>query len=110
MAHIQEKNEPDFGKSGNLKAEDNGNVDIEGRRSSTTVQGRRMSRIGPPPRNASITMAAEEGATTEEHSKLVEMEANDAIKYRTCSWQKVGLAVISTITTRCYTPKATSNR
>ena len=56
------------------------------RRGSTTVAGRKMSRIGPPPRG-SISVDAPEGG--DEYSKLVAMETDNAIKYRTCSWQKV---------------------
>ena len=55
------------------------------RRGSTIVQGRKMSRIGPP--LDSLAVIAPVGNA--EHSKLVEMEADNAIKYRTCSWQKV---------------------
>ena len=55
--------------------------DVEGgRRDSTIVQGRKMSRIGPPPRGS---------VSADEHAKLVEMEADNAIQYRTCSWQMV---------------------
>lgn len=50
-----------------------------------------MSRIGPPPRTNSVNVPVEDAGSGDEYSKLVEMEANDAIKYRTCSWQKVSL-------------------
>jgi hypothetical protein len=34
-------------------------------------------------------VVADDSSSVDEFGKLVEMEANDAIKYRTCSWQKV---------------------
>jgi hypothetical protein len=53
-----------------------------GRRdSSTMVHGRKMSRIGP------VTIGPVK--EVDSYGKLVEMEAENAIKYRTCSWQKV---------------------
>lgn len=55
------------------------------RRGSTNVGGRKMSRIGPPP--GMLTAQTSEGV--DEYSKLVALEADNAIKYRTCSWQKV---------------------
>lgn len=59
--------------------------DVERRRSSTTVGGRRMSRIAPP----KIGEIPSDSGSGDEHAKLTEMEAENAIKYRTCSWQKV---------------------
>ena len=59
-----------------------------GRRASTTVGGRKMSRIGPPP-SVPAGLPAAGTESTDEYSKLVAMEADNAIKYRTCSWQKV---------------------
>ena len=57
-----------------------------GRRNSTTmVQGRKMSRIGP------VTIGPVQ--EVDSYGKLVEMEAENAIKYRTCSWQKVWRSV-----------------
>lgn len=53
-----------------------------GRRGSTTiVRGRKMSRIGP------VTVGRVQ--EVDSYGKLVEMEAENEIKYRTCSWQKV---------------------
>jgi hypothetical protein len=54
------------------------------RRGSVTVDGRRMSRIGPPPKGSIVD--AEQG---EEQARLVAAEAGNEIQYRTCSWQKV---------------------
>lgn len=85
MAEVREKNEQGFGEASSFPAGQD--VDIEQRRGSTTVQGRRMSRIGPPPKLGSVP---DDSGSGEEYTKLVEMEAGDAIKYRTCSWQKVG--------------------
>jgi len=59
------------------------NNDEVARRGSTTVRGRRMSRIGPPPGMPGNADGIDD------YSMLVQMEANNAIKYRTCSWQKV---------------------
>lgn len=62
----------------------NEKYDVEGngrRDSSTIVAGRRMSRIGP------VTVGPLQ--EIDSYGKLVEMEAENAIKYRTCSWQKV---------------------
>lgn len=44
--------------------------------------GRRMVRIAPPPSGSISEEATDIG-------KQMEMEAGNAIKYRTCSWQKV---------------------
>ena len=57
------------------------------RRGSAIGGGRKMSRIGPPPG----MQAGNENDGLDEHSKLMAMEADNAIKYRTCSWQKVSL-------------------
>lgn len=83
MAAFNEKKDV-FGEPGSFRPEDN--IDTE-RRGSTTVGGRKMSRIGPPPRLGSIPGDSDQG---EEQARLVAMEADNAIKYRTCSWQKVG--------------------
>lgn len=91
MAGYREKDEP-FGQGGSFKPDQN--VDLEGRRrTSTNVAGRKMSRIGPPPRNNSVVanVLADDVSSQDDFTKLVEMEAEDAIKYRTCSWQKVNL-------------------
>lgn len=60
----------------------------DSRRGSTILpDGRKMSRIGPPPG----TLKAPGSDTDSEDAigRLVELEAENAIKYRTCSWQKV---------------------
>lgn len=61
------------------------NYDAE-RRGSTTVQGRKMSRIGPPPRGS---ISVEADGDTGEHAKLVALEEGNGIQYRTCSWKMV---------------------
>lgn len=88
MSHLNEKSEPGFGQGGILKPDENHEANLEARRNSTSVQGRRMSRIGPPPKK-SLEIPIDDNSSGDEYDKLVEMEANDAIKYRTCSWQKV---------------------
>jgi hypothetical protein len=93
MAGFTEKDQS-FDQGGAFKPGDN--VDLE-RRGSTTVAGRKMSRIGPPPRNSSIVPVSDDNSVVDEYGKLVEMEAGDAIKYRTCSWQKVGYILPSSM-------------
>jgi hypothetical protein len=85
MSDLREKNEPGSDK-GSFRPD--GSVDLE-RRGSTTVHGRKMSRIGPPPKPGSLSLPDTSGSD-DEYGKLVAMEADNAIKYRTCSWQKVG--------------------
>lgn len=89
MSHLNEKDEPGFGQPGVLKPDQNVGADLEARRTSTSVNGRRMSRIGPPPKQSLEIPVADNASSGDEYGKLVEMEANDAIQYRTCSWQKV---------------------
>ena len=89
MSHVNEKQEPGFGQGGILKPEQGLGADLEARRTSTSVNGRRMSRIGPPPKKSLEVPVDDNASSGDEYSKLVEMEANDAIQYRTCSWQKV---------------------
>ena len=84
MAQMREKTEPGFGEGGTFKPGGE-NGDLEGRRASTTVQGRKMSRIAPPRTDSLIDGAGPD----EDYGKLVAMEADNAIKYRTCSWPKV---------------------
>ncbi|RVX74230.1 hypothetical protein B0A52_02062 [Exophiala mesophila] len=95
MSHVNEKKEePGFGQSGFLQPNENGPTDAQDRRYSTTsVHGRRMSRIGPP-RKSSLDITDDTGSG-DEYNRLVEMEANDAIKYRTCSWQKTAALLFS---------------
>jgi hypothetical protein len=56
------------------------------RRGSVTVGGRKMSRIGPSPKLGSVPVDSDEGDV---QARLIAMEADNAIQYRTCSWQKV---------------------
>lgn len=53
--------------------------------------GRKMSRLGGP---AAIGIDADEEAVVTV-GKQRELEANNSIKYRTCSWQKVFLLLFS---------------
>ena len=60
------------------------------RRSSTILpDGRKMSRIGPPP--GMLHPPGSDDDSGDDIGRLVELEAENAIKYRTCSWQKVNL-------------------
>jgi hypothetical protein len=82
MTDVNEKSHA-FGGAGSFKPE--GGSDAE-RRGSTNVQGRKMSRIGPPPKLGSIPGGSDQG---DDQAQLLAMEADNAIQYRTCSWQKV---------------------
>lgn len=67
--------------------------DVE-RRGSTVVEGRRMSRIGPPPtRKSSVGAGIQTDGDVQ--AALVEMEADNAIKYRTCPWWKTAFLLFS---------------
>lgn len=57
----------------------------------TEERGRKMSRLGGP---SAIGINAEEDSVVSV-GKQVELEADNAIKYRTCSWQKVILLPVS---------------
>lgn len=83
MADFYEKKHS-FGEGGTF--DPNGQMNGS-RRGSTTVQGRKMSRIGPPPKLGSIPVDSDDGDV---QARLIAMEADNAIQYRTCSWQKVG--------------------
>lgn len=87
MSDFQEKK--DEGKFGGPFDPD---MENGGRRGSTTVQGRKMSRIGPPPKLGSIPVDSDDG---DQQTKLIEMEAENGIKYRTCSWQKTAALLFS---------------
>ena len=88
MSDLREKNELAFGDGGSFNPDGHADVETGG---STTVQGRRMSRIGPPPKGPGSVSVPDVALADDEYGKLVAMEADNAIKYRTCSWQKVGL-------------------
>jgi hypothetical protein len=94
MSDVREKGEPAFGEPNSFKPE-NG-ADLEASRGTTTMDGRKMSRIGPPiEKKTSIAETANgtDSASETKHGDLVAMEANNAIQYRTCSWPKVGGAL-----------------
>lgn len=64
------------------------------RRMSTTVNGVSMKRIAPP--------AGHKGSISEPgipdvdaQQQMIEMEADNAIQYRTCSWQKTAALLFS---------------
>ncbi|KIV86790.1 hypothetical protein PV11_02378 [Exophiala sideris] len=98
MAAFGEKKEEAFGQGGSFKPGQNVDLEGQGRHPSTVVQGRKMSRIAPPPRNSSVApppVLADDVSSQDEFTKLVEMEAEDAIKYRTCSWQKTAALLFS---------------
>ena len=68
-------------------------VDLE-RRHSTTVQGKKWNRIVPADhRKGSVHGLNDSDSDTA--NKLVEMEADNAIKYRTCHWWKTAALLFS---------------
>ena len=84
---INEKKEQPFGAGGSFAPNEKDAERDGGRRNSTLLpDGRRKSRIGPPPGQVMVDSDTD---SQNDHGRLVEMEAENAIKYRTCSWQKV---------------------
>lgn len=70
--------------------------DIELRRDSTVVRGKKWNRIAPPvARKGSVTEIQGTGSDDDTAQALVEMEADNAIKYRTCSWYKTAALLFS---------------
>jgi hypothetical protein len=70
----------------------NREIDVEKQRSGNTGYGKiQMNRIGAPPAHlaASVASSDTESENSVSVGKQLQMEAENAIKYRTCSWQKV---------------------
>lgn len=67
------------------------------RRSSTVVLGKPMRRICPPEKRGkgNVHEVLDTGSDTDAAAALVEMEAGNAIKYRTCSWYKTAALLFS---------------
>lgn len=73
-------------------------VPLEGEKANIETQGggydpektegreRKLSRIGGP---AAIGLADSDAGSAMSVGKQVELESNNSIKYRTCTWQKV---------------------
>jgi len=69
--------------------------DLE-RRRSTIVQGKKWNRIAPPiARKGTVTDIPSSESEDDTAAALVEMEADNAIKYRTCSWYKTAALLFS---------------
>jgi hypothetical protein len=85
---INEKTDEPFGTAGSFSPNNEKEAEAQRRGSTTLPDGRKMSRIGPPPGALKVTP---ESDSQDEISRLVELEAGNAIKYRTCSWQKVSM-------------------
>jgi hypothetical protein len=83
---INEKKDAPFGTAGSFSPNNQKEAEAQRRDSTTLPDGRRMSRIGPPPGALKVITDSD---AQDEISRLVELEAGNAIKYRTCSWQKV---------------------
>jgi hypothetical protein len=83
---INEKTDEPFGTADSFHPNNGKEAEAQRRGSTTLPDGRKMSRIGPPPGALKVTL---ESDTQDEISRLLELEAGNAIKYRTCSWQKV---------------------
>lgn len=78
---------------GKPEGPDNYGHDLE-RRLSTTVQGKKMNRIAPPPgRKGSI--ADPGNPDIDAQQQMLDMEADNAIQYRTCSWPKTAALLFS---------------
>lgn len=83
---ITEKRDEPFGTAGSFSPNNEKEAEAQRRGSTILPDGRKMSRIGPPP---SVFKVTADSDSQDEISRLVELEAGNAIKYRTCSWQKV---------------------
>ena len=81
-----EKQSDGFGTAGSFQPANEKEAESQRRGSTILPDGRKLSRIGPPP--GSLKAGSDTDAE-DVHGRLVEMEAGNAIKYRTCSWQKV---------------------
>ena len=78
-----------FNKSYEPFEPDNPNEkDVEKRGSRRASTGRRMSRIGPPPAGPTMVVTSDSDSD-DKVGQQIALEAENAIKYRTCSWQKV---------------------
>ena len=100
-----EKGDEPFGTANSFQPDNGKEAEAQRRDSTILPDGRRMSRIGPPP--GALKVASDSG-TQDEISKLVEMEAGNAIKYRTCSWQKViACPILPLRVLQCPYPSAT---
>ncbi len=88
MANMNEKDGA-FGEKGSFKPHGGRDAEAGGsRRGSTMINGRKMSRIGPPPNTPGSIIPGDSDEEVE-HARLLALEADNAIQYRTCSWQKV---------------------
>ena len=92
---INEKRDEPFGTAGSFSPNNEKEAEAQRRGSTTLPDGRKMSRIGPPPGALKVTLDSD---SQDEISRLVELEAGNAIKYRTCSWQKVNRLSYPTLT------------
>lgn len=81
---LTEKDSPSSGGHG---------ADVE-RRMSTTVQGKKWNRIAPPNLRKGDNQHLHD-SDEDMADKLVEMEADNAIKYRTCHWWKTAALLFS---------------
>jgi len=87
-----------------INTNSNGSYDMEKAQATRSNKGTgygkiQMNRIGAPPAHLVSTIASDSSDTDSENSisigKQVEMEAGNAIKYRTCSWQKTAALLFS---------------
>ena len=94
MSQFDEKKEDGLGSNGLMES---GGSDSE--RQGPVLNGnRKMSRIGPP---AGGTTYPGGDGSVDEKAALVEMEEGNAIKYRTCSWQKVCKVLVDSESQSC---------
>lgn len=84
----------DFPKDESSSPERMFNTDME-RRSSTIVHGRKWKRIAPPLGQAGSVTDIADDSDIDTAAKMVELEADNAIRYRTCSWYKTAALLFS---------------
>jgi hypothetical protein len=83
---ISENKDESFVTAGSFNPGNEKEAEAQRRGSTILPGGRKMGRIGPPLRTSKIE---DDPDTRDEISRLVDMEAGNSIKYRTCTWQKV---------------------
>lgn len=94
MADFNEKKAAEVPVGGNGVDYKPEGYDVE-RRMSTTVQGKKWNRISPPDAGRKASVHGVDDSEEDMADRLVEMEADNAIKYRTCSWQKTAALLFS---------------
>lgn len=90
MKFFSEKDGAGLEKSGSPRSD----LPPAERKLSTTVRGMKMNRIAPPAgHKGSISDPGHPEVDAQQ--QMLEMEADNAIQYRTCSWQKTAALLFS---------------